>query len=625
MPQRGRPQPGWWHRCALLLAVLCLLLAGAPARSADDARVVPLRSGTLTDLASGHTSAVADFPLGHTVSPRRDRSFGLVLPFSLPDRDAASLWAVYFIALYEGGQVYVNGQLAGEAPTSTKDTAVLDFRPYLFTVPPALLRNGDNRIEVRWTTHNTLQFLAPVFVGPYDVVQPAYARSLFWRITLAQVSCACALVSAALLLGVYAMRREQRYLLMGLASLGWCHVCVFYFLPAMPAALYPWSNLLRIVCVSLLTCCSWLFFALESGLPHRRYKRLCLGWAALGPAAFLFNFVVNDGIFSFAIDGAWSASMVLLGLWSLGLLLRALLRQWDWRRAVYLSMGCAGLVAGATDSVMTALGASDNLLTGSDGYTTQVIAPAWFAAIVIVLLKDFADFLAHARAQNLLTVQRLREQEQELLALHEKEQQREREEVALRERQRIMQDIHDGLGSQLVSSLALSERGALDAAQTSALLRECIDDLRLAIDSLAAGEDSFAVMAGNLRFRMEPRLRAAGIALRWNSLRLADASSPAPSQTLPLLRILQESLGNALKHARASEIAVTIETVAEGLHLRVADNGTGFDPDGVRPGKGLHGMEKRARLLGARLTLSSTGHGTVLELLLPPAAPSAPL
>jgi signal transduction histidine kinase len=599
------------------LAVL-LPAPASPEQPAATGRalVVTLRAGTLEAVDHGSVTAIATLPFSQLLAQRRNRQFRLTMPFDLPDPAAASLWAVYFQALYEGGHIYVNGSLAGAAPTSSADTAVLNVRPYLFTVPPALLRAGRNQVEVRWTTHNTYQHLAPAFIGPYHVVRPAYERRLFWQNTMAQVSCSCALICAALLLGVYVIRRERRYLLMGLASLGWACVCAHYFLPAMPAALFPWVQLVRITCVAMLACCSWLFFALESGGRHRRYMYVCLAWAILGPISFLIDYALHDSIFHFAIEGGWAGTMVMLGLWSLALLLRAQLRRWDWRRAVFLVVGVVGMLAGGADIGMTATGTSDHLFGGA-GYSVQAIAPAWFTAIVVVLLKDFGDFLSQRRAQRLEMQQRLREQERQLQALHKKEQQREIERVAQQERQRIMQDMHDGLGSQLVSSLVLSERGALDATQTSALLRECIDDLRLAIDSLAAGVDTFAAMTGNLRFRMEPRLRAAGIALKWNSLRLADSPAPAPAQTLPLLRILQEGLSNALKHARASEVSVTIETVTEGLRLCVTDNGVGFDPGDVSPGKGLHGMEKRARMLGAQLTLQQSDQGTALVLLLP--------
>jgi signal transduction histidine kinase len=280
---------------------------------------------------------------------------------------------------------------------------------------------------------------------------------------------------------------------------------------------------------------------------------------------------------------------------------------------VFLLAAVAGMLAGAADLAMSATGTG---LFGPIGYSAQATSPLWFTAMVAVLVKDFADFLVGQRQQNELMARKLAEQHVALQRLHELDQQRQRERAALQERQRIMQDIHDGLGSQLVSSLALSERGALNSQQTSALLRECIDDLRLAIDSLAGTEDSFAVMAGNLRFRMEPRLRAAGIALKWNSAALSDAAVVPVAHTLPLLRILQESLSNALKHSQATEIAVTLGSDSDALHIWISDNGKGFDPRQIRPGKGICSMEKRARSIGAELDVTRAG-GTTVRVMLP--------
>ena len=93
----------------------------------------------------------------------------------------------------------------------------------------------------------------------------------------------------------------------------------------------------------------------------------------------------------------------------------------------------------------------------------------------------------------------------------------------------------------------------------------------------------------------------AGIALKWNSAALSDAAVVSVAHTLPLLRILQESLSNALKHSRASEIAVTLANDGEALHLVVSDNGQGFDAGQIHVGKGVNSMEKRARGIGADL------------------------
>ncbi|WP_326541722.1 sensor histidine kinase [Pseudorhodoferax sp.] len=603
-------------RFALWLPLLLWMHGGmaAPSPGAAEAHVVALHSGTLTDLGDGSRVPVEGLPMRRALEPRQYRRFLLELRFALPDPAAAPLWAVYFRALNDGGRVRVNGTPVGEVPSATPGTAVLHVRPAMFMVAPELLHPGANRVEVEWATHDSLQHLARAFVGPAEPVRAHFERRLFWQNTMAQVGFDFALVSAAILLGIFTLRpQERRYLLMGLTSLGWAVVCVAYFLPAMPAALYPWWHLLRITGIAVTACGAWLFLMEEVAPGRRGFWRLCLACAAIGPVGFLARFALYDSIYSAVFETSWGIALLLLGAWPIALLLRALLARWDWRHAVFLVAASAGLLAGIADVGMAGTGGS---VFGNVGYTAQATSPIWFSAIVLVLVTDFARFLAQQKRQNQLLARRLAEQQAELQHLHQRAQQRERERVLQEERQRIMQDMHDGLGSQLVSSLVLSERGALDAAQTSALLRDCIDDLRLAIDSLAASDDAFAVMAGNLRFRMEPRLRAAGIALQWSSAGLDEHRQPKHAQTLPLLRILQEGLGNALKHSGASEIAVTLETLDAGLRLCIRDNGRGFDAAQVRWGKGLRGMEKRARALGARLDTQSAA-GTCIQLTLP--------
>jgi signal transduction histidine kinase len=600
-----------------LALALALALTGtaalSPAHAAAPAEslIVRLQRATLLDLDQGSTHVVDELPSRHPLQPRGNRRFRLDAEFSLPDPAAAPLWALYFRQMSDGGEVRVNGVVVGEAPSNDAHTAVLNVRPFMFVVPSRLLHPGRNRLEVAVTTHDSGLYTSPIYIGPADVVREHYERHYFWQITMAQVGFDFALVNAAILIGIYALRRhEVRYLLMGLTALSWANVCFAYLLPPMPAALYPYWHLVRLAGIAGVAGFCWIVLWLETHPKRPLFGRLCLAWAAVGPLLYLLNYWLHDSTDSRLIESYWGLSLLVMALYPLSRLVQLLMRRWDWRRAVYVLAAGSGMLAGGADLLLSSTGQG---LFGPTGYSAQATSPLWFTAMVAVLVKDFANFLVNQQRQNALMTRKLAEQQVSLQRLHEIDQQREREKAALQERQRIMQDIHDGLGSQLVSSLALSERGALDARQTSSLLRECIDDLRLAIDSLAGTDGSFAVMAGNLRFRMEPRLHAAGIALKWHSAALRDSATIPAVHTLTLLRILQESLGNALKHSHASEIAVTLGIDDAGLHITVVDNGRGFDPRQPRLGKGISGMEKRARDIGAQLAIDGT-RGTVVRV-----------
>ncbi|MDP4029176.1 MAG: PAS domain-containing protein [Gallionella sp.] len=194
------------------------------------------------------------------------------------------------------------------------------------------------------------------------------------------------------------------------------------------------------------------------------------------------------------------------------------------------------------------------------------------------------------------------------------------------ERQRIMQDMHDGFGSQLISSLIMVEHGRASQAEIAQLLRECIDDLRLTIDALTPGKDEehtdLMMALGTLRQRMEPRLHSAGIALNWHLAYPGDTLQVASRTALQVLRIVQEALCNVLKHAGATAIQVVVAADSAAVDIRITDNGTGFDILAPTHGRGIGNMRKRMHELGGALDLSSSGAGTQLHLCLPHLAPA---
>jgi signal transduction histidine kinase len=216
--------------------------------------------------------------------------------------------------------------------------------------------------------------------------------------------------------------------------------------------------------------------------------------------------------------------------------------------------------------------------------------------------------------------QELLQQEEEIARLHAQERATQEAKATALERSRIMQDMHDGLGSQLVSSLAMARAGELSSLQTYELLRSCIDDLRLAIDTSQDTEDSLLLALGNLRFRMQPRLKAAGITLHWKTQTLSNPLPLRPQHQLPVLRIVQETLTNALKHANAKNITVEASNTDTELTIRLEDDGQGFDVQAAKQqatGKGLNSLDKRARVLGAQLEVTSSQHGTRIVLFVP--------
>jgi signal transduction histidine kinase len=598
----------------LCWAALWAVLVGCGTAARANDSLVPIEKAMFVELGADRAEVELSLP-SLTLHPKRGfRKFRLRSEFLVDDAFASKLWAVYFLSLYDGGTVAVNGVVIGRVETSTAETTVRHARPFLFHLPPDLLRSGRNQLEVQWASRETLTLVSKFFVGPAEIVTLPFKQRLFWQNDMALVAFVFAMVVALMLLIIFFLRRNQKsYLLLGLSAIG-CAIVVFvYVLPVMPAWLYPYWRLLHISGIALFTQCAWLFLIRETEPKHVFFSRLCLAWGFFGPAFYLTNFWINDVSFSRLFEGVWGIGAGLIGLYPIGLLVRSVWREVTWRKVVFLAATIMAIVVGVSDIALQSTGRST---FGNVGYSLQVVSSLWLSALTSVLMADFISSLSVQDRQRKLMAQKLAEQQLELAQLHEIDRRSARARATLEERERIMQDVHDGLGSQLITSLALSERGALSAEQISSLLRESIDDLRLAIDTMSENGDRFSLAAGNLRFRMEPRLRAAGIHLLWNTAGIQDPNKLQNAQTLPLLRIIQESITNSLRHSGASEIEV-FSAIQDGSFLmRISDNGKGFNHSTKHPGKGLSGIEKRARGLGASIEITGDS-GTVISLRLP--------
>lgn len=210
----------------------------------------------------------------------------------------------------------------------------------------------------------------------------------------------------------------------------------------------------------------------------------------------------------------------------------------------------------------------------------------------------------------------MKESEFALKLAHERLTASEVERSALEERERLLQDMHDGFGSQLSSARIMAEQGTLDQPQLKELLQECMSDLYLVVDTLGSNGKTLAVAIGDFRFRTDRRTSGLRSKIHWD-LRL-DHLPPIPDRKiLQILRILQEALSNALKHSGGLNIWVNAVFLPDQnlLRLSVADDGVGMSQK-PQQGRGLSSMKQRAREIGGSLYFSDPSSGTqvVIEL-----------
>jgi signal transduction histidine kinase len=548
--------------------------------------------------------------------------------FAFKPDAADTTWSVFLPRFSNGVEIAVNGVAILDSrrdPTANRPDR---NTPEIAVIPVSLLRDGSNDITVRLFVWGPLRgFLDTVYVGPDAALRPAYETRTLLFVTLPVVFSAWQSILAVILAIMWLMRRhEPVYGVLATAMV--LGVVQAFLTPPLPPATSsrlagvllssaPLESALIVVSTVLFLGWRWprygvLLFVpgliviaggLIAGPPLPRVLFLLLGIPTVG-----FCLVLMAGIAAYAV-----------------------LRRRD---VASFALGCAATIV-LTCWVHDMLSVFE-IMPNERTFVSRLSYSALLIAIGAGLTWRFARALNQVDSFAGQLVARVREAEERLKASFAREEARARATALANERTRLMRDLHDGLGGQLISIVALSERGHEGATITDAA-RAALKDLRLVIDSMDDIGGDLMLALGSWRERAAMQLRPHDIALDWSVATpqgLPLHPELRPWHVIQIVRILDEAVTNAVKHATARHIIVAIETRDDGQGpygvISVADDGRGFAlrDDGDAAGasqtaRGLRNMRVRATRCGAVLDLSSDESGTRVRLQLPQVFPDS--
>lgn len=553
------------------------------------------------------------------------------LRFVAPDRPSGPL-AVYLPYVSMNAQVSINGQDLGVQGRMQEPVTRHFYTPLIFNLPPALLKPAGQTNELRVLLMGYRQYrsgLGAIHVGDAQVLQASWSQRHFWQNTGTLITSVIVLS-----MGVYGAvlwvrsPRNTMFVWFTAGALVWGVRNLNFVLVQSPWSTTwdnrqwnQWSLVGAVIFVGLfaLFTLEYSRWVLRKG-PLPRWQ-LALPLAYVGLSLLLLA-MPGDTAEVRRLFRPLGFGGLLLTLWSQWHLLSTAVRTRSVSVGSVAAAGLVYLVLMASDLQL----ANDHETVGGL-FLRQYAAVPLFLSITLVWTQRYwqalqqSERLSH-NLQEQVDIQRaqLERNFEQLVAS-------ERAQVLSQERERLVSDLHDGLGLHLLTALRMARADGPERVVLAETIQDCLDDLRVAIDSMSNLEDRDPVLIlGSLRFRLAPRLQAAGVQLDWQVLGdiAPQAWLDAPN-ALHLLRIVQEAVTNAVRHGHATRVLLRVEPLGQGVCVAIIDNGVGLGQPGPQGGHGLDNMRRRAQVLGA--TLSVQPHpdgGTAVTLSKPADWPESP-
>jgi signal transduction histidine kinase len=521
---------------------------------------------------------------------------------SLPGREqlagegriSAYLWRYDMVV-----EVWFNGVLVADTGRFEEPVTRNWNHPLLVDLPASAWHQEDNLLHVRLRAYPHYGVLAPVFVGPREALLPAWRLRSLLQNDLSEALLVLTLTIA--LIGFafwFPRKRDSVYLYFALASLAYSVFSLNLVVREVPVAGETWWWLSSSA-VAWYAVMLTLFGHRLIGIHRPRLERSLLGFAVAGTVTLA---AVDLPTFAILSNVSHLLSLVIIG-YLLVLMARWWLRT---RRSDLLAFGLgmsAIFMLGLHDLSMNTV---VRLGMWRDGFfLLNLGAPIVFLAMAWHLTRRYVLALADAERTNATLEVRIDDARGALEESFSQRRELERMNAAAEERERIYRDLHDDVGSRLLSLVY-----AADTDAVRDLARDALRELRETVSQSRASRRDLSELGEALAVEAAERAAAGGLACD-TRIEIPPGIELDAVQTWHLGRIVREAVSNSLRHADAGRIGLHLaltDSEPVGAELVVEDDGRGL-PLHPRGGAGLASLRHRTRELGGEIDFGRSRDG----------------
>lgn len=525
-----------------------------------------------------------------------------------PDR----IWSIYMPYSSFKFQFYVNGLELADIGSATS-TGAHHGSSFLVSIPNGVLKPGLNEVQLRLTRYGeSMDVLVPSYLmGPLSEIAPFYlSQNLFSETLPKTVITLLCVFGMALFLVWMTSGNDRIYLALSACSFLWAGHLVTQ-LPGVDMFLRHelLTGLSSIVLIAFALSLIYLSVAFTSA-KMGTYPVICV---LLGGGILFVAIVAIDLLFGVMKNFPnYMLVLPLLFLITCGVLI-LLIQQQEMSVSAYVILSIMLLLFFQITDQFVAPQTS----VRSSYSPLQFVAMPFILTVVVKLVRDFIKSKRTLEIINANLEQIVRDRTEKIESEMIERKRVEQEKMLADERNRLMMEMHDGLGARLVGLISQIDTSAEAPSPRTVRneLKDSLDELRLVVDSMNPIEGDLISVLAMFRQRLQKSLDGAEKKLIWNVDDLPLVDDLSPEKTLNILRILQEATANAIKYSAGSTVSIAARAMEnDRVSIVVSDDGGGFVVDKKSCGQGLRNMAKRAEKIGADIEFRNSVNGFSVDI-----------
>ena len=518
-------------------------------------------------------------------------------------------------------EIFINGALIATVPASDENHKIVRHTPLSLLIPQTLLRKQDNRLSIRYMTYDPVIAVSGMGIGPVTKVD-----GLYWALHFISDSFIYAMNFLLLLIGLYLVyfsliyRDEKLLGLAGRSMLILSFLCTVNLAPDIPAFIYPLWRAILLVLSAALTVTIIEFMLVYADKHIKPHEKTLMHISIL---FMFFSALIFDDQFTSIVS---FSVMLVFNLYCLVMIFSKQVRQKLFKSRLgvfyFVSFFIAYITFMHDFMLMPGHGALMDwlhkvfflppLFREEIFISHAGVIMLFFSMVMIVVeryqaARDYgekeADRIYGALTHNEAELRKMLDQQHMVQTTH----------IVQHERQRLLFEIHTGIGLRLQEGYQRALQDRLTPSQFVDVFQDCIDDMRLIMDCISMRPRAeIDIIIGSMLHRMQPRMVKQGIELYVEPhRRLGGGAALTDVQCLYAGRIIQAGLMQALRLPGCTKVTLASRETSQSLFICCYKSGAEMrrsDFHDIRQSHYLD-LQKRASSLHGRLRVVETEQG----------------